>query len=147
MNNSLLKAFIVFLVLSTHADEARCQQLSFSETVSKHIDAIQNRKLSELLSTVDDRVILILPDGSLMKSKKEYEQLHIDWFADKGWKMEMTIMEKEENNELGHVLVKYKYTEEGNPPAVRYTYLSMIFKKKSGNWLLVHDQNTRITKP
>jgi ketosteroid isomerase-like protein len=111
------------------------------------MDAIQNRRLKELLATVDDNVILILPDGTQMTSKKEFEQLHIGWFAETNWKMEMTILKKEESDDIGHVLIQYKYTEEGTDTVVRHTYLSMLFQKKSGKWLLVHDQNTRIEKP
>lgn len=148
MKNILFKAFLVAFIVSGSARNSFAQQsASFSETLQIHMDAIRNRKLKELLATVDDNVTLILPDGTRMTSKKEFEQLHIGWFAETNWKMEMTILKKEEAEDIGHVLIRYKYTEEGAVTVVRHTYLSMLFRKKSGQWLLVHDQNTRIEKP
>jgi ketosteroid isomerase-like protein len=148
MNNSFPRILLFLFAVHICVPEVRSQEaLNFSQALDKHIEAISKRKLKELLSTVDDQVILILPDGSILESKKEYEQLHINWFAEPGWKMDIAVLEKQEVGEIGYVLIKYKYTEEGNPPVIRYTYLNMIFRKKSGNWLLVHDQNTRIEKP
>jgi ketosteroid isomerase-like protein len=143
-----LRIAIVLFVLTCHSKAVSAQQrLTFLQTVEKHVDAIKNRNLKELLDTVDDHVILVLPDGTLLSSKEEYEQLHIDWFADTQWKMETTILKTEESGELGHVLIKYKYTEKSSVAETRYTYLSMLFKKKFNSWLLIHDQNTRIQKP
>jgi ketosteroid isomerase-like protein len=148
MKNILFKICLVALIVCGSTQNSLAQQsASFSETLQAHMDAIQNRKLKELLATVDDNVILILPDGTRMTSKKEFEQLHIEWFAETNWRMEMAILKKEESEDLGHVLIRYKYTEEGTATVVRYTYLSMLFRKKSGQWLLIHDQNTRSEKP
>jgi ketosteroid isomerase-like protein len=148
MKNVLFKLCLVAFIICGSAQNSPAQQpAGFSETLQIHMDAIRNRKLKELLATVDDNVILILPDGTRMNSKKEFEQLHIGWFAETNWKMEMTILKKEVSEDIGHVLIRYKYTEEGSVTVVRHTYLSMLFRKKSEQWLLIHDQNTRIEEP
>src|ERR1044072_4411514 len=122
MKNIAIKLCLVALIGWGFIPESQAQQsASFAQIVQTHIDAIQNRKLKELLATVDDNVILILPNGTRMNSKKEYEQLHINWFADTTWKMEMTILTKEASEDMGHVLIRYKYTEEGTTPVVKYT--------------------------
>ncbi|MCP4903155.1 MAG: hypothetical protein GY906_39845, partial [bacterium] len=57
---------------------------SFEETLERHLTAIVSRDLQVILATVaeGDSLTLILPDGSLIKDKAAYADLHEAWFSD-----------------------------------------------------------------
>lgn len=144
----LCKLLIVFaFILPNFKSYSQNSNATFEATLQKHITAIKQRDLPTLLSTVDDSLTLILPNGSLLTSKKQYKDLHIEWFADKNWSIEFEMINKVETPALSYALVKYTYIEidtEKNITSKRQTYLNLVFKKKDKAWMLIHDQNTKL---
>lgn len=127
------------------ADEAEC---SLGTTLDAHLAAIQSRDLDALLVTVTsgDDLTLIFPDGEKLDRRSQYVEFHESWFADKSWQMDMKMVNLMETAELGHALVKYRYTSpdaSGNPKA-SVAWLALTFAKEDECWRLVFDQNTRI---
>jgi uncharacterized protein (TIGR02246 family) len=119
----------------------------FDATLQTHLRAVQNRDLEGLLATVADSVTLLLPNGRMLSTKEEFENLHIGWFAEKNWTWTPTLIRTETTPSQSFALVSYIYEEldsTGNVAASRNTYLLLIFKKTDDRWLLVHDQNTRV---
>jgi ketosteroid isomerase-like protein len=134
-------ALLITLLAATGLRQAENQP--FSVVLDSHLKAIQVRDLVGLLATVHDSVTLIFPDGRALVSKSEFASFHKEWFADKKWKMEFTILKKTETQSISYALVRYKYwdTEHGDP---RENFLMLIFKSENDRWLLLHDQNTKI---
>ncbi len=123
----------------------------FDATLRTHLQAIEQRDLEGLLATVAEQPepTLIFPNGQLLRGKQAFRDVHVAWFADDQWRIEFSEVSRSVGNDLASVLLRYELRDEpepgqGNP---RSTYLALVFRKVDGQWLLVHDQNTRIQPP
>lgn len=119
--------------------------MTFEETVKVHLKAVENRDFETLVSTMPaegGETVLILPHGSINRSRDHFVEGHKSWFADQSWKQECEIINLIESAEMGVATVKYSYTEGDNEPW--QALLGLVFQKIDGRWVLVHDQNTLI---
>ena len=121
-------------------------------TVDAHLAAIQARDLDGLLATVTSgpQLTLILPNGNVLRTREEYRQLHVEWFAEKDWKMVFEVLEVRELGDAGVALVKYQaqaLQADGTYQTRREALLSLLFAREAGSWRLVFDQNTVIPPP
>ncbi len=119
---------------------------SFDATLKRHLNAIASRDLPEILATVADGdvVMVILPNGSLLQGKTAFADLHKEWFADPDWRMEFTEVRRYETEHLCSVLLRYSYRDTPEGPA-RECFLNLVFQRFDDGWLLVFDQNTRMS--
>lgn len=150
------KTLLLFLILisllltncSTLTPEIR--ENVFDQTVAAHLNAIQNRDLNELLNTVDKEVVtLILPNGELSQTTKEYEKINSEWFEDKHWSIDADVVQKRIQKETGIALIKITYHEKEASAADRVFqyYLTLVFTLQNNEWKLIFDQNTIIKQP
>ena len=147
MKNILITFLLVFCLFNCTTQHEKTQVLEFKTTLEQHLASIQSRDLKKLASTISDSVMLIFPDGTLLRSKSEFLNFHTSWFADSAWEVKPSILRVEESEELSYALIKYQYTElhsAGGEISTRSNYLQLIFKKYPQGWLLIHDQNTGI---
>jgi ketosteroid isomerase-like protein len=125
------------------------KELDFKTTLEKHVNSISTKNIDVINATVADSVLLIFPDGEILKSKQKFVALHLDWFKDPNWKMTTEILQIKEDKTLAHGLVKYQltnYNTDGSTKSIANTYLLLIFEKQKEGWKLIHDQNTKTTK-
>ncbi len=117
--------------------------MTFRETLEKHLQAIRERDLEALADTVAaDSLVLIMADGKLVRSTREFLQAHRGWFALPGWSLETREVALFEGPELGVAVLELDYRE---PPATHSrSYLTLVFQNRKGRWLMVQDQNTPI---
>lgn len=117
--------------------------MSFRQTLARHLEAIQERNLAKLADTVAaGELILIMADGKLVRSTREFLQAHRGWFALPGWSLETHEVALFEGPELGVAVLELDYRE---PPATHSrSYLTLVFQNRKGRWLMVQDQNTPI---
>lgn len=116
-------------------------------TISKHLTAIENRNLENLINTVNrDEVILILPSGKYSNSFEEYKIVNKKWFEDETWEIDYQIVEKNIVEDIGIVLTKitYQNVTENKKNNVFSYYLTLVFEWKNYGWKLIFDQNTLI---
>lgn len=121
---------------------------NFEAILKKHLDAIVNRDINGIAATVDDNVLLIFPDGDTISTKEKFIAFHKDWFKDSLWKMTTSIQKTVKTESLCYALVKYqitKYKPDATIASQSNTFLLLIFKKEKQNWLLIHDQNTKLS--
>ncbi|MBL4938530.1 hypothetical protein JK636_22765 [Clostridium sp. YIM B02515] len=60
--------------------------MDFKNTLELHLDSMRNKYLNKFISTVKlEDIILIMPNGTLIKEKEEFIELHKNWFADNDW--------------------------------------------------------------
>lgn len=121
---------------------------SFDETLKVHLNAIKNGNLAELDPTVADSVILISPDGYIMKAKKSFMALHEQWFKQNYWQWEGKYVRTVSTDSLGYALIQYKYSQKDSIGTIviqNENYLLLIFKNSTKGWQLIHDQNTGVT--
>jgi ketosteroid isomerase-like protein len=115
--------------------------MNFRETLGRHLLAIEKRDLDTLASTLADPLILITADGQLKRSKAEFVDAHRGWFAMKNWTLQAKPVEIYEGDSLGVAVLHLDYRE-GEKQSL--SYLTLVFEKRDGEWLMVQDQNTPI---
>jgi peptidoglycan/LPS O-acetylase OafA/YrhL len=83
-----------------------------------------------------------MADGRLARSTREFLQAHRGWFAMPGWTLGVEEVASLECADLAVAVLRLDYRE---PPDVRSeSYLTLVFERREGTWLMVHDQNTPI---
>jgi len=115
--------------------------MSFRETLGRHLLAIETRDIETLGATLADPLILIMADGQLKRSKAEFVEAHRGWFAMKNWTLTAKPVEIYENAGLGVAVLHLDYREDAKHSE---SYLTLVFEKRGGEWLMVQDQNTPI---
>ncbi len=121
--------------------------MTFRETLEKHLNAIKARDLPALADTLPaERVVLIMADGRLVRSVDELLKLHKDWFASGTWTLGTELVEVFESDVLGVAVIHLDYRDRGpDGGAVHETsYLTLVFERQGGKWVMVLDQNTPI---
>jgi len=117
----------------------------FNCTVDKHLNAIKARNFEAFLSTIStkDPITFILPNGTYSDDYVNYHKVLKGWFDDSRWTFQAKILTKTETSEMGHVLLLVDYREAYRDYHLEH-YLSLIFEKQNDQWLLIHDQNTKV---
>jgi hypothetical protein len=83
-----------------------------------------------------------MADGKLARSTAEFLEAHRGWFAAPGWTLRTQEVETFESPELAVAVLRLDYRE---APTVRSeSYLTLVFQRRNGQWLMVQDQNTPI---
>ena len=120
---------------------------TFREALARHLLAIEERDLEALADTIaEDPINLVMSDGRLARSKKEFLEAHRGWFAMKHWRLEVKPVQLYESAELGVVLLQLEYRENapGQPPVRQQSLLTLVFQSRNGKWQMVLDQNTPV---
>ena len=120
--------------------------MNFKESLDNHISAIFSRDLDGFSSTLvnDDRLTLILPNGSVLNGFDAIVDFHRAWFSDPDWHIETTLLKRIETDSSCTALLDVVYSdldESGKPYLLKYI-LSLTFVFERECWLLVFDQNT-----
>lgn len=116
--------------------------MSFGETLQRHLRAIRERDLEALADTLADELVLIMADGKLVRTAREFLEAHRGWFAVANWTLDVQPVKSFESADLAVALLRLDYRE---PPATRSeSYLTLVFQRRDGKWLMVQDQNTPI---
>jgi ketosteroid isomerase-like protein len=117
--------------------------MNFRDTLARHLQAIRTRNLDQLSDTVaQDGLVLIMADGKLVRTTQEFLEAHRGWFAQDNWTLDAEEIEILESGELAVAVLRLDYRE---PPAVRSeSFLTLVFQRRGGKWLMVQDQNTPI---
>jgi hypothetical protein len=123
--------------------------MTFRETLEKHLRAIRERDLRSLVETLPDETLtLIMSDGRLVGTVREFVDLHRDWFGQATWSLETNVVALQETAEMGYATIHLIYRE--GPPGEGQThqtsYLTLIFALLDGKWAMTLDQNTPIKR-
>ena len=143
---SVLQVGLCLCCLAAVAGEAQ----SFEQTLDKHLKAINAHDYTALAETLPKKgaLTLISPEGEISKTAEAFKTMHEGWFKTPGWTMDLEIMEKRQEGNLGFALVLYDYREkerDGKPYRNRL-FVSLVFAKQDGQWVLVFDQATAAKK-
>ncbi|HET7198797.1 MAG TPA: nuclear transport factor 2 family protein [Burkholderiales bacterium] len=115
--------------------------MSFRETLGRHLLAIETRDLDTLAATLADPLLLVMADGQLKRTKREFVDAHRGWFERKNWTLSAKPVEIYEAASLGVAVLHLDYRENGNRSE---SYLTLVLEKRGGGWLMVQDQNTPV---
>ena len=120
--------------------------MTFTQTLTHHLEAIQNRDLNTFASTLSnsDDLTIILPNGSMIQGFDAVVDFHRNWFADDDWSMNLELVKQWQTSDMGTAIYKVAYHDldpDGTPYQLAYL-LTLIFANEGDEWRLVHDQNT-----
>ncbi len=120
--------------------------MSFDQTLQTLLEAIQHRDLDQFLATVSigEDVSFILPNGALIEGRAAFINLNTAWFADPDWQMDVKVLRTIETPEMAFALMlaDYKDATIATEPYAKQHYFSLVFTKKDGGWVLIHDQTS-----
>ena len=114
----------------------------FRKTLQKHLDAVANKNLDSLKSTLspDGEMTLILPGSEIIHSVDSFMDFHIDWFKDTTWTFKTKILNTAIGNKVGTAVTEILYEEpdreEGpyfNRMIVTYVLKNRLIKKNKLN--------------
>lgn len=121
--------------------------MTFRETLDRQLRAIAGRDLPALIETLPaERLTLIMSDGRMVCSVAEFIALHKDWFASTTWSLGTEVVRTVEGADLGLAVIRLDYRDQppGRAPIHQTSYLSLVFQRQDGRWVMVFDQNTPI---
>jgi hypothetical protein len=125
--------------------------MTFTETLDKHLRAIQDRDLTALTETLPDDgdLVLIMADGRLVRTVREFIDLHRAWFASPTWALAAAPVQTLEAPGLGVAVLRLDYRDApaGGAPIHETSYLTLVFALRGPRWVLVQDQNTPVRTP
>jgi ketosteroid isomerase-like protein len=138
----LCTAWLILAAVPSQAVEP-----SIDAAFAAHVKAVQSRDLAALARTISDaeQLILILPNGKLTRTRREYLDFHKEFFASKSWSIRFDPVAATVGSEFAVLTTKslYEDLQNGNPVRTR-SWVTFIFRKEAGEWRLIHDQNTRV---
>lgn len=153
----LMLTLTAAVALAAGATSAISQQAvppapSLRAGVETHLAAIAARDMAAVLPTLTrgPDLIMIAPNGVKIDTRQQFVDFHRQWFAAKdGGRLESEIVRLIETPSLGHVLIRSRYTSQGQDGRTQTstTWLALTFALEAGRWRLVFDQNTPIETP
>lgn len=92
----------------------------FVRIMQKHLNAVTNRDISTLESTLSPRgeMQLILPETEIINSVDGFVEYHKEWFRDTSWTFETKLLNTKIGDKLGWLLLKWftgNRKDRGNP--------------------------------
>lgn len=117
--------------------------MTFREGLEVHLSAIQRRDLDALAATLpaDGKIVLVMADGKLVRSAREFLDLHRDWFAGKTWTLDAEPVSLFDSADLGVAVLKLDYRD---GDLHEQSYLTLAFRREGEKWVMVLDQNTPV---
>jgi ketosteroid isomerase-like protein len=123
----------------------------FIATMQKHLDAVSNKDLETLKSTMspNDEMQLILPNAEIMHSVDSFMNYHKAWFESKApWTFETKILNTDIGKTIGMAITEiiYKEPERNGKPYFNRMIVSYVLKKIDNKWYIIKDHASTIEK-
>src|SRR4029077_14731340 len=97
-----------------------------------------------------DELVLIKADGRLVRSVKEFTEIHRGWFESKSWALGARLESVYETPDMGVAVLHLDYRDvpAGGHPLHETSYMTLVFRRlPDRRWAMVLDQNTPIKRP
>lgn len=160
----MLPVFCLFslLMLSCHgagnAEDTLAEESSdrhpptgdFVQTMQKHLDAVTNRDLVALKSTMapTGEMQLILPGTEIINTVDGFMDYHKVWFSDSTWTFETKILNTRVGRDMGMAITEiiYREPDRDGQPYWNRMIVSYDLQNISGKWYIVKDHASSIAK-
>ena len=141
-------AVVIGLLCSTFISAASAEvDESIDAVFAEHVKAVQSRDLPALERTLTsgDQLTLILPNGTQTSTRRAYVDFHKEFFTGKTWTIQFEPVSRAVGADFAVLTTKSLYQDivDGKPIRSR-SWVTFTFQKESGQWRLIHDQNTRL---
>ena len=83
-----------------------------------------------------------MADGRMVRSVREFVELHRDWFASSTWKLDAEPVHTIETPDLGIAVLylNYRDTPEDAHPIHESSLLTLVFARRGQRWVMAQDQ-------
>ena len=130
----------------------RQDSIEFYSALTEHLNSVINKDFETLKTTLpepNEPMILILPNGSLTTTAKEFLDIHKDWFQDSTWTIDFKIIKTNNTSNFGIALVEstYREPERFGKPYFNKMLITYAMKKNKDKWLVINDHASSIQKP
>ena len=125
---------------------------SMEKKMKQHLDAVTNRDLTTLKSTMhpDGKMQLILPGAEIFDGVDAFMNYHSEWFSDTTtqWTFETKILNSEVSENLGMAIteIMYKEPERNGKPYWNNMIVSYVLENVNGTWYIIKDHASSIKK-
>ncbi len=126
-------------------------EMFFVETMQKHLDAVTNKDLAALKSTLspNGNMQLILPQTEITNTVDAFMKYHEDWFAAQiPWTFETQILNTQIGETFGIAITEivYREPERDGKQYFNRMYVSYALQKIKGKWYIIKDHASTIEK-
>lgn len=119
-------------------------------TMKKHLDAVTNRDLETLKSTLSPKgkMQLILPSTEIIDRVDGFMDYHSEWFEVPNWTFETKIVNTEVGESMGMAIVEivYREPERDGKPYFNRMIVSYDLQKINGQWSVIKDHASSVEK-
>lgn len=137
-------------VNETPAVNSQENKATMIATMQKHLNAVSNKDLATLRSTMSPsgKMQLILPGAEIMKSVDSFMQYHEEWFQDTSWSFETKILSTETDQTLGTAVTEivYREPERDGEPYWNRMIVTYSLQKEDGQWYVIQDHASSVEK-
>ncbi len=123
---------------------------AFTKTLTKHLDAVGQKNLAMLKSTLspNDNMQLILPGEEIKRTNQAFLNFHKEWFKDETWTFESKILNSKVGRELGFAITEviYREPERNGKPYFNRMIVSYNLEKVEGQWYVLTDHASSVEK-
>lgn len=131
-------------------EDGQADTAAFTATLQKHLDAVSNKNLSNLESTLspDGNMQLILPNREITNTVTEFVDMHRDWFQDTSWTFSTKILNTEVGTSIGNATTEIVYREpnRNGKPYFNRMAVSYTLKKTNNRWYVIKDHACSLEK-
>lgn len=131
-------------------EERKQHELDFVSTMQKHMDAVTNKDLETLASTLPPHgeMQLILEGQEIIESVDGFMDFHKEWFALPNWTFETEIKKSVIGDKMGLSLVEivYREPERDGKPYFNRMMVSYDLQLIEGKWYIIKDHASSIEK-
>jgi len=152
----LLSAIAITTLLNScsidQAVDPKQDELACIATLEKHLQAVTDRNIPVLLSTMSPtgEMQLILPSTEIITGVAGFMEFHESWFADTTtvWSFETKILNAKVGKELAFAVVEiiYREPERDGKPYFNRQIVSYALQKEGKQWFVLKDHCTSIEK-
>ncbi|MBK8505188.1 MAG: nuclear transport factor 2 family protein [Saprospiraceae bacterium] len=120
------------------------------QLMERHLKSVMDKDTVSLRQTLNmgGRYLLILPDGSSMETADEFYAMHQAWFQDKGWTMEMNVLDFRETPDMAQCVVDAMFHESDRnvKPYYHKMWITYVLEHIGGQWYVTSDHASTKTK-
>lgn len=122
----------------------------FKSVISKHLDAVSNKDLMSLKSTLspNGNMELIQQNSEIVYTVDEFMKFHQEWFNVPGWTFKTKLLSTNIGDKIGVATTEilYEEPERNGKPYFNRMIVSYTLEKINGNWYVIKDHASSIEK-
>ncbi len=148
---SVRVSFYIIIISNLISEVTNGQEFSsIREVFDRYVQAIHHSDLETLFTTVTKKkdFFFLTSTGTLIDTREGYYKFHEDWFRETDWEMPVELIDIYEGETYGYSTAIFNYKSK-IPDGRTYnldSYFTLIFRKEDGQWKVITDICTPISR-